>query len=122
MRRDGRAAKSFMAACVFIFVAVAETAFCSDASIGSIGQISDTWQLTSIDIGWGPVGGISVTVYAGAFAIPVNDVCDGNWSVPTTWSLSNLVVLYDRAKTWQDLLSGNTLVDVTPGSASFAWQ
>lgn len=106
----------------FSLALFAESAFCDAITIGPIGKISDSWQLTNIDVGWGPVGGISVTGYFGAVALPVNDVCSGNWSVPTTWSLSNIVVLYDRAKTWQDILSGNTWVDATQGSASFAWQ
>lgn len=88
----------------------------------TIEQISDTWQLTSLDVGWGPVGGIGVTMYAGSFAVPVNDVRSGNWSDPTTWSLSNVVVLYDRAKTMNDILTGQDWVDASQGSASFAWQ
>ncbi|MGA2616765.1 MAG: hypothetical protein ABSF26_04090 [Thermoguttaceae bacterium] len=111
----------FVIASILSLALFVETAFCDDYTIGP-GTISDTWQLTNIDIGWGPVGGISVTGYAGSFAIPVNDVRSGNWSDPTTWSLSNVVVVYNRAKTMQDILSGDTWVDASQGSVSFAWQ
>ncbi|MCX5632942.1 MAG: hypothetical protein NTW93_04605, partial [Phycisphaerae bacterium] len=108
-------------ASIFLITLFAETAFCNDFNIGPIG-INDTWQLTDIDIGWSPVGGISVTGYIGSFALPVNDVYSGNWSDPTTWSLSNIVVLYDRAKAWQDFLTGQSGVEYSNGNVSFAWQ
>ena len=114
------------AVCFFIasFVAAAlpaEVAFSVDYSIGNIGQISNTWQFPSVEAGWGPVGGVSVTMYVGSVAVPVSSLNSGNWSDPSTWSLTNLVVVYDRAKTWQDLVTGDSWVTTDTNSTSFAW-
>ena len=112
---------SALIASVLSVTLFAKTGFCDDFSVGPW-QISDSWQLTNLGIGWSPVGGVSVTISTGAFAVPVNDVSSGNWSDPTVRSLSNIVVLYNRAEAWQNFLTGQSGVDYSNGSVSFGWQ